>query len=574
MPRGSDPLYDPDAPPGSGPLQPPAPSPSSANGTPPSPAPRASGGRGSDPIYNPYAGTSPASPSPSSATPAAQDLLPDTNGGLGSMSIFEKPANVSTNDFLLAHLASLGRGASQIGQTADDYVRAATNTFGLGDRFAASMNWLGNYAGLPSLPASFGGGDLAQQRAKTAAAQERLGPAGTIAANMTGYGPLGAVGVAGKLGGGVLGAVGEGATAGALSGAGHSQDDSLGALATNAVLGGVAGAAAGVPVGLVSKAIAPGPFSSAVAQQRAAITSAAKDARDSAYAALDAPKYDQTELLDELDQVKNDLYANDPDGALPKAAPRSLKAFNDLYAQTANAPYKTQSASSILGTIQKLDDIPGHGAGMENDVAPFLQDRLKGVMANLDPVTAHSAADVQAMLDAADDAQKTFKNAQDLQQWGQGLKAFGASPAGAAQGVAEKYYGGQAPLWAINPKDPAAAQYAALQAVNKAAGGGGMTPYGVVHATRPLIEAGAGALGAGVGGPAGAVIGDALGGAIDYGVVKPLASKGLGWAASRGTQKAINQAYRPLTGQTIAPAPEYGRALRSLIFGNLAGSGY
>ena len=61
----------------------------------------------------------------------------------------------------------------------------ATNAFGVGDRIAAYLSGL----------TGVGGGDLAAQRAQTAAANERLGPV-AYAANMTGYGPVSALRIA------------------------------------------------------------------------------------------------------------------------------------------------------------------------------------------------------------------------------------------------------------------------------------------------------------------------------------------------------------------------------------------
>ena len=478
---------------------------------------------------------------------------PAPPGDLGTTALWNKPDDVSWRDFMLAHLAKPA-------QQADDLVRGATNTFGLGDRFAAMMS---NLTGV-------GGGDLAAQR-QTSAARAQADPLYGVG-QIAGYGPLGAAGLTAKMGGGVLGAMGEGATAGGLAALGHNTADTWGGTLANAGIGAAVGGATGVPVGLVSKAIAPGSATGAVMEQRADITDAAEKAKDDAFAALQAPKYDRNELLDQLDTVKDELYANDPDGTLPRAAPQSMKIFNDLYNQAAKAP--TQSASALNDTIRDLDGPQGYGAGAENPVAKHFQNGLTNILQTLDPVTNHSPADVQGMLTNADDAYKTFKNAEGLQQRGQNLKAFGTSPASWAQNVAQKYYPDQATKFAINPNDPMASQYAALAAIANKAGGGGMTPYGVVHATRPLIEAGAGALGAGVGGPAGAVIGDALGGAFDYGVVKPMAGKALGAMAKRGLQTQINQSYPALTGQSITPPPDYAQALRSLIFSKLAGAGY
>ena len=135
-------------------------------------------------------------PAASSPTPAAQvppaavsassdEIAQPGPPTLGQMSVLEKPADVSYNDFVRAHLAEWAKGGRQIGQTADDYVRSATNAFGVGDRIAAYLSGL----------TGVGGGDLAAQRAQSAAANERLGPV-AYAANMTGYGPVSALRIA------------------------------------------------------------------------------------------------------------------------------------------------------------------------------------------------------------------------------------------------------------------------------------------------------------------------------------------------------------------------------------------
>ena len=199
-------------------------------------------------------------------------------------------------------------------------VRGATNTFGLGDPNSAGMS---NLTGV-------GGGDLAQQRA-TSAARAQADPLYGVG-EAAGYLPMGAEGIASRLGGGVLGMAGEGAAAGALGDVGNEKDYSLGSAGMNALAGAGVGAATGGTLGALSKAFTGGgPASSAIAQQRADITDAAKTAKESAFAALKAPKYDQGELLDQLDQAKGDLYAGDPDGTLPRAAPQAMKSFNNLY---------------------------------------------------------------------------------------------------------------------------------------------------------------------------------------------------------------------------------------------------
>jgi hypothetical protein len=110
------------------------------------------------------------------ATVAAPTLLPDTgSSGLGNQSVFEKPADVSWNDFLLAHLASLGQGAQQIGHGAYDYGRSAGN-YGTAGGLDVGLAKAGQYA--PDWVPSELRPDpsLAYQQAQTKQARQELGP--------------------------------------------------------------------------------------------------------------------------------------------------------------------------------------------------------------------------------------------------------------------------------------------------------------------------------------------------------------------------------------------------------------
>ena len=136
--------------------------------------------------------SAPAAPSGQSAQPGwtdylMQHLAGDTslnpnapNKPLAQTAFWNKPADVSWGDYAQAHLQPL-----------DDTVRAAANTFG-GDRFAGMMS---NLTGV-------GGGDLAAQRAQSAAAAQR-DPSATAQGNV-----LGAV-----MPGGVLGEAAQGGRA-------------------------------------------------------------------------------------------------------------------------------------------------------------------------------------------------------------------------------------------------------------------------------------------------------------------------------------------------------------------------
>jgi hypothetical protein len=198
-------------------------------------------------------------------TPASFNQ-PDT---LGNMGWFDpRAANASTKDFLLAHLAELGKGAGQLGQTAADYGRVAANTYGQGDSTLASLKALyADITGNARNPNSIANvitqqvigqntandylSNLAAAQRDTAAASGRLGTAGTIAANMTGGGPLGEVAgaikamlPAGRFAGPLAGAItGGGATAAGEFG--RNESLSPWDIGVGTVIGGVGGAPAG-----------------------------------------------------------------------------------------------------------------------------------------------------------------------------------------------------------------------------------------------------------------------------------------------------------------------------------------
>jgi hypothetical protein len=194
----------------------------------------------------------PPAPAPAAAAgPAAasSDIAQPGDDTLGNMGWNDpRAANASTKDFVMAHLASLGSGLSQIGGVAADYARTAANTYGAGDSTLASLKALygdatGNTQGTDYLSS------LAKAKADTAAASSRLGTAGTIAANVTGAGPLGDVAgavkgmipAAGRFAGPLAGAItGGGATA--AGEAGRNESLSPWDIGIGTVTGGVGGA--------------------------------------------------------------------------------------------------------------------------------------------------------------------------------------------------------------------------------------------------------------------------------------------------------------------------------------------
>jgi hypothetical protein len=185
----------------------------------------------------------------SSDDPFAQYLKPATAAAaptdLGTTAIWNKPANVSWSDYMLAHLAKPFQGANQAAQ---DYARTAVDaaTFGLGDRLQIALT----------------GNPLEQERTNTAAAAGRLGAMAPIVGGaMYAMGP-GELGLAARgadlLGGGYLagiaGSAAEGAGAGALGAAGHDESAGQGALyggllgSAGGALGGAAGRGGTLPV--------------------------------------------------------------------------------------------------------------------------------------------------------------------------------------------------------------------------------------------------------------------------------------------------------------------------------------
>jgi hypothetical protein len=468
-------------------------------------------------------------------TPGGQDL--------GSTAFWNKPADASWSDYLLAHLAKQTQGFDQAGA---DYGRAIadTTTFGQSDRALAALN----------------GTDLATERAQTQAAHQRLG-AGDYIANAAGYLPLGELGIAGKLGGGLLGMTGEGAALGAAGAAGHDQNITQGALAGGA--GGFAGGALSKAVinpiaGGIANKLGMAPDINAAAGD---VTSALKDTRDAAYDKMKGVFYKPDDLLDHLDQTKADIYASDPGGDLVGAAPRSMAALNSLYTRTADtAVNPTQTAHGILTTIDKLSDIQRSPGGPENDIAPIIKDRLNNFLQTANPVNADlGPGDASSMLATAQGAHKQYANARDLQQAAQSLRGFGQSPASWAQNTAESFH-----------PDPNSPQYKALSNIANSGGApGGQSSYTMTHGiVHPIVEGLALAALPPAVAPAAAAAATFMG-------IKPALGKILG-AGSTGSQlSSIYKAYPTLTGQQFTPPgnPDAGAALRALILGRAAAGG-
>jgi hypothetical protein len=176
------------------------------------------------------------------------------------------PRTATMGDYLakasgLPHLAASGAG--QIGSTAADYANVANNVYGQGGGLTASLKALyGDVTGQAGQASNYYPSLLAAEQAKTAAAQERLGTAGTIAASMTGGGPL--LGATKGLGnmiapytgkwlGGALASTATGGGATAAGEIGRNENLSLKDIA----IGGGLGFLGGVPGGIVDRGVLP-----------------------------------------------------------------------------------------------------------------------------------------------------------------------------------------------------------------------------------------------------------------------------------------------------------------------------
>ena len=283
--------------------------------------------------------TSPA-PAP---TPAGQDL--------GTTALWNKPADTSWSDYLLAHLAKPFQGADQAAQ---DYSRTAVDaaTFGLGDRFQSYLT----------------GNPLAQERAQTAAASSRLGAMAPIVQGaMYAAGP-GEIGAASKIGeavapaigkwaGGVLGSGVEGAIAGGAGAAGH--DESIG---QGALLGGALGAAGGVPGGVVGRG---GTLAPAVSE--GALRANAK----TAYAPLDeyCVFHGPSQIKPALDSVTNTMTQAEQD-----LAKQTMAKVNKLADTNLATGSDIQSYQKIFG------DLSTSPVKADREYAPQFKKALETVM--------------------------------------------------------------------------------------------------------------------------------------------------------------------------------------------------
>ena len=294
--------------------------------------------------------------------------------------LWNKPDNVSTSDFLLAHLANLKTPFQGAGQAAKDYARATfdAGTFGFGNDIQAAIS----------------GNTPEQERAATQQAHQRLGLM-DYAASAIGYAPTGELGIgsrigeaaapylgptvkstvagvapaAGKFGswaGGVLGSGAEGATAGGVGAAGHGDD-----VGTGALMGAALGAAGGVPGGVVGRG---GTLAPAVSADDLHATAS------QIYKPLDNIIFNSSsEVHPELDAFKNAIGSTtDLTGKRLNQATGTSAILDDLYGSPQLTGRNIQEAQRSL---DKIASSPSSSV-QDQEYAPKLKSALQNVMDN------------------------------------------------------------------------------------------------------------------------------------------------------------------------------------------------
>jgi len=322
---------------------------------------------------------------PPPAADASSDIAQPGPASLGQMGVLEKPADASWKDFMLAHLSEWGKGIGQIGGAAADYARTAANTYGTGDSTLASIKALygdvtGNTKGTDYLT------NLKSAQADTAAASERLGPAGTIAANMTGGGPLGdvATGVktaiaplAGRFAGPLAGAItGGGATAAAE--AGHNEAFSPWDIGVSSLFGGVGGAPRG-PGGKLAPPVSADDLHTTAKQ---------------IYKPLDNIIFNaKSEVHPELDAFRQSIGSTtDLTGKRLGQAKGTSAILDDMY----NTPQLTgRNIQEAQRSLDKIASSPSSTV-QDQEFAPKLKSALQNVMDNGLPFAGVPAGTPQA----------------------------------------------------------------------------------------------------------------------------------------------------------------------------------
>jgi hypothetical protein len=514
---------------------------------------------GYTPTADPLAGYSPA------AAPGADP---------GNEAIWNKPANVSWSDYMLAHLKN---------------ALPATNPFDVHTNVNEGLVLGSGLSGGLS-------GFIPGVRERTAQAEQEMPMQERIALQGAGYalGP-GKLGIASKLGealggsylAGVGGAAGEGAIASGVGAAGEG--GSAKDIAKAAGIGALGGAGGGALGGVVGRG---GTLTPAIpeADLRSAATAA--------YAPLDAIVFHgPSQVTPAFDAVKRTMTDAEQDLAKSTIAKANkLAGVTDPNTGVVKGGVGFATGADLQSYQRLFKDLAQSGTAEDRQFAPKFHDALEDIMQNTTPVGRNvtpgqgmsfmppgnlgapgfAAGDAAAARDAGN---IPFGRAEDLNRL-QGWEAKSAVAGGPD-------VGGQASAWLRSPEGqtfakPGTPQYNAinnLAATNAGPDLAAPSAFDIRHAIHPLATA----VGSGLVGGAGAQLAEghfdpahlametALGAGLGYGL-----HAGIPWATKRyiqgpAQQRALDAARSTLsTGQYQAPVlPEasFRDAIRSLIFG-------
>jgi hypothetical protein len=485
-----------------------------------------------------------------------------------------RAANASTKDFVLAHLSELGKGLGQMGGTAADYARTAANTYGQGDSTLASLKALaGDVTGATKDNSYLS--NLAAAKAATAAASDRLGTAGNIAANMTGGGPLGEVassvgGMAapyvGKWAGGVLGSAATGGGATAAGELGRNESVSPWDIGVGTALGGAGGA----PGGVVGRGGTLAPAISADDLHAAA---------SAIYKPLDNIIFDaKSEVHPELDAFKNAIGSTtDLTNKRLGQATGTSAILDDLYG---SAQLTGRNIQESQRSLDKIAASPSASV-QDQEYAPKLKSALQNVMDNGLPFAGVPASAPQAsgyaglVQKAGDLIHGRAEDVDNLETMVAKSQAGNKPDLGAQMGA---YMTSNQGMNFIKPSTP---QYAAANTLSDTAqapltSGDGLTMWDLKH---HLLWPAVGLAGAQVAGAYGsaeghqpwwATIPEDVGGVLAGVALK----KGLGMAGARAQQQALAAARTAFsTGQAqapVLPGAPLRDTMRRLMFGQAA----
>ena len=463
-----------------------------------------------------------ATPTP---TPAVTSTAPDQQS---IPAIWNRTEGQSVGDYLKAVTARQFQGADQAAQ---DYARTAAAMFG------------GNL-----LQSRLTGNSLEQEKATTEQAKARLGAMAPITEGaLYAMGP-GELGVAGRLGGGLVGNVAEGALAGAGGAAAQGEDPIRGG-----AIGALTGGALAPAAALVNKVARP---LATWAGRSLGLVSTPEEVAAATAAA-------RTKAYNEAKQFE--FAPSDVNSAYTKAY-QSLDA-NQMRDLTGGMNDKVTEHINGNWTMPSIDasNIDGFGRTIRNSarssadgvLANRIKENLDNVLQTAKPVSGQNPGEALDVIEGARTKAQQAMMAGDrevgLPTVQRLLKDQYVNPATWAQQQSGFYR-------------PGSQQYNDLSKIVRTAGGS-MLPsgYGMSHVAGDIAEVGLAAAGM----PSAGIVAG-----VGTQALKPVLSGVMKRIQRRGLQNRLTNLYPGLTGQSVTAPVNVGEALRALTLGSQAGAGY